>query len=46
MIRGELQDEVWIKMTHLLEVVVMLWRQQEDGRKHREEEEQSLYITK
>jgi len=46
MIRGELQDEIWVKMTQLLDRVVMLWREQEDGRKQREQEEQSLYITK
>jgi len=46
MIRGELQDEIWIKMTQLLDRVVMLWREQEDERKQREQEEQSLYITK
>jgi len=46
MIRGELQDEIWMKMTRLLDRVVMLWREQEDERKQREEEEQSLYITK
>lgn len=33
-------------MTHLLDRVVMLWREQEDERKQREQEEQSLYITK
>jgi len=46
MIRGELQDEIWMKMTQLLDRVVMLWREQEDERKQREQEEQSLYITK
>jgi hypothetical protein len=46
MIRGELQEEIWIKIMHLLDRVVMLWRQQEDERKQREEEEQSLYILK
>jgi len=46
MIRGELQDEIWIKMTQLLDRVVMLWREQEDERKQREQEEQSLYVTK
>jgi hypothetical protein len=46
MIRGELQDEIWMKMTHLLGGVVMLWRQQEDERKQQEEEEQRVYITK
>jgi len=46
MIRGELRDEIWMKITHLLDKVVMLWREQEDERKQREQEEQSLYITK
>jgi hypothetical protein len=46
MIRGELQDDIWLRVTDLLDRVVVLWREQEDQRKQREKEEQSLYVTK
>jgi hypothetical protein len=46
MIRGELRDEIWMKMTQLLSQIVGVWRQQEDARKQKEKEEESLYVTK
>jgi hypothetical protein len=46
MIRGELKDETWIKMTQLLGHMVAVWRKQEDEKKQKEKEKESLYVTK
>lgn len=46
MIRGELEDEIWAKVTQLLGRIVADWNQQQDERRQRAEEEQSLFVTK
>jgi hypothetical protein len=46
MISGELKDEIWVKITQLLDRTVADWNQQEDERKRKAKEEESLFITK
>jgi hypothetical protein len=46
MIRGEIKDEIWVKMTQLLDHIVAEWNQQEDERKQKAKEEDSLFVTK
>lgn len=46
MIRGELKDEIWVKITQLLGHIVADWNQQENERKRKAKEEESLFVTK
>lgn len=46
MIRGELKDEIWMRITQLLDHIVTDWNQQEDERKQKAKEEESLFVTK
>jgi hypothetical protein len=46
MIRGELKDGIWAKVTQLLGRIVADWNQQQEERKQKAEEEQSLFVTK
>jgi hypothetical protein len=46
MIRGELKDEIWAKVTQLLDRIVADWNQGQEERRQKAEEEQSLFVTK